>query len=178
MFDDIDNGTFVNFTEADLAIVAILTLSSLLGAARGFTKIEMVSPIRWAVALVAAFLLAEVVASLIPRSWDFVMVDGREYFLRDNYTTLTGMLIFLTVNVILINVVYLMDKREAGNMLFGFAYGIVRGLLIIGALVIIIQASPLSEHPSWTFSSLVEPIHEFTTAFVDSLPGNLGYYLF
>ena len=134
-----------SFTLADVGVLVVLIISSLLAFARGLIK-ETLSVVGWVGAILAVLYLFPF---LQPYTREFVPLD----ILADAITAIT---IFVIALVAISIVSYAIAKRVRDSSLnavdrsLGFVFGLVRGGVVICiAYLILVQLVPPADHPSW-----------------------------
>ena len=134
----------------DYIILAILVISAVMGLVRGLLR-EAIAVITWFLAIVLAWLFAP---SLAP------MLGG---LLKDSELAIWAARTIIFVGVLLlggaVSVVlghYIRVSMFAGmDKFLGFVFGIIRGVVIVGAFTIAIQALRMDEDPRWKNSKLM-----------------------
>lgn len=137
-------------TAVDYVIIAIITLSTLIGLWRGFVR-EALSLLVW----VAAFWLSYALAGTFEphlSSW----ISERSLRLVTAFV-----LLFLLVHVAgfvisrLITALFESVGLSGVNRLAGGGFGLVRGGLLIAALVLVAGMTPLTGEPLWRQSYMI-----------------------
>jgi membrane protein required for colicin V production len=134
----------------DYIILAILVISAVMGLVRGLLR-EAIAVIAWFLAIVLAYIFAP---SLAPK------LGG---LLKDSELAIWAARAIIFVGVLLVggavSVVlghYVRVSMFAGmDKFLGFVFGIIRGVVIVGALTIAIQALRMDEDPRWKNSKLM-----------------------
>src|SRR6187455_1908112 len=134
----------------DYIILAIVIISAVMGLVRGLLR-EAIAVITWFLAIVLAWLFAP---SLAP------MLGG---VLKDSELAIWAARTIIFVGVLLlggaVSVVlghYIRVSMFAGmDKFLGFVFGIIRGVVIVGAFTIAIQALRMDEDPRWKNSKLM-----------------------
>lgn len=151
----------------DLAVIIILLLSAILAFMRGFVH-EVLSVTAWIGAIFA-------VVYGLPQLRPF----GRDMIPNELIADIaTGIVIFLVVLVILSILTKMMSKTIQASALnnldrsLGFVYGLVRGAVILAAVLIIIDWTVAGEpRPGWVQSGKTLPVIESTANIIrDLLP--------
>ena len=149
----------------DLAVLIILLLSALLAFMRGFVH-EVLSVTAWVGAIFAVIYglpeLRHIARNTIPNP---LIADS-----------ITGVMIFLTVLVILSMLTKILSKSIQASALnnldrsLGFVYGLGRGAVIFAAVLIIIDwAVNDTPRPDWVQSAKTLPVIEGTADVIRSV---------
>jgi membrane protein required for colicin V production len=149
----------------DYIILAIIVLSAVMGLVRGLLR-EAIAVITWFLAIVLAWTFA---SSLEP-SLGGVLVGSP---LRIWVARLIIFVFVLLLGGAVATIVghYVRVSMFAGmDKFLGFVFGIVRGVVIVGALTIAIQAMRMDEDPRWQRSRLLP----FATGVADALRSIVG----
>ncbi len=158
-----------NFNWVDYVVLAIFVLSIMAGLARGVIK-EVIAVITWIAAFIISILFSARLASAFTNSSTVQdAINNATTTAGVNPTQSISMLslglsfisLFVATLIVgsLINFVITRVIEGQGvsitNHLFGGVFGILRGLLIILALMFLVQLTPLQEQPWWTQSRFV-----------------------
>lgn len=155
-------------TTVDYLIIALVALSAIVGVARGFLR-EIVALVTWVAALLIAWHYADriepylggLLAPPYVRPW-----AARAILL------IGVLLIGAGVGAILSHLVRLSLFRGTDRFL-GFLFGVARGIVIFGVLVLVCQALRLDEERWWRGSMLL-PYGEHAASALRSLVGDTG----
>lgn len=137
-------------TAVDWIIVAIIGLSVLVGLWRGLIR-EAMSLAVWLAAIVAAILFGHRVAGLF-EAW-IELPSAR--------IALGHVAVFLLVLVVGSLLTWAVGQavRSSGlsgtDRLFGLGFGLLRGVAIIAALILVLGYTPLPQDPWWRESRLI-----------------------
>jgi membrane protein required for colicin V production len=143
---------------ADLVILILLTISSLVGLVRGLVK-EVLSLVNWVVALAVAFIFKSSLAAALP------FPDSASPVVRE--LGAAGLLFFATLilGVILVHALGELIKATGltgTDRILGFGFGLVRGLVIVLAALIFLPAlMPVAESSWWSESTLIPGFLQF-----------------
>lgn len=156
----------------DYAILAIIAISILIGALRGFIK-EVFSLLVWATAFLVAYYFAGDVADL--------MVDA--VTLPSARTAMGFAGLFITVLLVggLIN--YLLGKLvettglSGTDRLLGGVFGAARGLALVVVMLLVAGFTPIPEDPWWQQSKTIERILPLVHWSAEWLPENVSEHL-
>jgi len=164
----------MQFEWVDIVIIVVIAFSALMGILRGFIK-EILSLICWIVAFAVAFhfqawgaelgLLKQHIGSSELRSWaSFIGI-----FI---VTLLVMSIIAMTIN-------HLFQKTGITGVdrLLGLAFGVLRGTLIIGAVVAVVSMTSLPTQRWWQASALVGYFTPVANMIKDVLPERIASQL-
>lgn len=161
-------------TGLDLAIIGTIALSAVLAFARGIVR-SLIGFAAWIAGFVLAIAFAPIVAPFLPASPDYPLLPH----------ALAFVLIFLLALVVGALVAWPLRAviHKAGLAFvdrgLGFVFGIVRGVLVVLAFVLIAGLSTLPERDWWQNSWLAPPFEAAALALKPWLPpawaGRLRY---
>lgn len=136
---------------ADWTIVGILTVSSLISIKRGFVK-EAISLAIWGIALFVSVVFHERMAVLMQQAVEsaslryllsFVALFAATFVVGSMVKYLVGELVKMT-------------GLSGTDRLFGMAFGMARGVIVVMALLILVpMAFPVNQDVWWQQSSLI-----------------------
>ena len=149
----------------DYIILAILIISAVMGLVRGLLR-EAVAVITWFLAIVLAWSFASSLEPLLGG----VLVGSPLRIWAARAVIFVGILLLGgAVSVVLGH--YVRVSMFAGmDKFLGFVFGIVRGVVIVGAFTIAVQALRLDEDRSWERSKLMP----YAIGVADALRGIVG----
>ena len=153
----------------DYIILAILIVSSIMGLVRGLLR-EAIAVITWFLAIVLAWVFAPSLESLLGG----ILQDSPAMRLwAARIIIFVGILLLGgAVSVVLGH--YVRVSMFAGmDKFLGFVFGIIRGVVIVGAFTIAIQALRMDEDPRWKNSRLMP----YAIGVADALRGIVGEQL-
>ena len=138
-------------TVVDVVVIFVICLSALFSLLRGFVK-EAISLATWIIAIWLAATFAPKLAAMLPLSIESEAVRQAVGF---------GVLFILSLMLgALINVLVSKVVKKTGlsgaDRIFGVAFGVFRGGLIIVVFVVIGGMTPLPEADWWQSSVLLE----------------------
>lgn len=149
----------------DYIIVAIIIISAVMGLVRGLLR-EAVAVITWFLAIVLAWSFA---SSLEPLLGGILVGSPLRIWAARAIIFVGVLLLGGAVAVILGH--YVRVSMFAGmDKFLGLVFGIVRGVVIVGAFTIAIQALRMDEDPRWKRSRLLP----YAGAVADALRGVVG----
>jgi len=149
---------------ADYAVLAIVTISILVGAIRGFVK-EAFSLFVWAAAFLVAFQYSDALAMLLENDIELPSVR----------TSLAFAGLFLSVLLVGGLLTYLVGKlvEKTGlsgtDRLLGGVFGGARGLALVLAIMLVAGLTPVPQDPWWQQSRTIQslmPLAEWAAQFL------------
>lgn len=161
-----------NLNWADIGIISILVLSGLISLMRGFVR-EAISLATWIVAAWVAICFAPLLAEYLVK---YVHTPS----LR---TVAAFVILFIVVLIVggLINAVFSQLVEKTGlsstDRLLGFIFGVARGVLLVGVLVLLGNISGLNQDPWWSGSQLIpqfQGLAQWLQSFVPTQIHNLS----
>jgi membrane protein required for colicin V production len=164
------NKTHVSLmTVVDIVIIVVISLSALFSVLRGFVK-EAISLASWVVAIWLAVTFAPRLAELLPPSIESEAVRQAIGF---------GVIFILTLMVgAIVNKLTSQVVKKTGlstaDRLFGIAFGIARGGLIIVIFVVIGGMTPLTDTDWWQSSVLLQWFEQAAMVAQEYLPEDLN----
>jgi len=149
----------------DYIILAILIISSVMGLVRGLLR-ESIAVITWFLAIVLAWSFAPSLEHLLGG----VLEGSPMRIWAARAIIFVGILLLGgAVSVVLGH--YVRVSMFAGmDKFLGFVFGIIRGIVIVGAFTIAVQALRMDEDPRWKNSRLMP----YAIGVADALRGIVG----
>jgi membrane protein required for colicin V production len=149
----------------DYIILAILIISSIMGLVRGLLR-EAIAVITWFLAIVLAWSFAPSLEHLLGG----VLEGSPMRIWAARAIIFVGILLLGgAVSVVLGH--YVRVSMFAGmDKFLGFIFGIIRGVVIVGAFTIAVQALRMDEDPRWKNSRLMP----YAIGVADALRGIVG----
>jgi membrane protein required for colicin V production len=149
----------------DYIILAILIVSSIMGLVRGLLR-EAIAVITWFLAIVLAWSFAPSLEHLLGG----VLEGSPMRIWAARAIIFVGILLLGgAVSVVLGH--YIRVSMFAGmDKFLGFVFGIIRGVVIVGAFTIAVQALRMDEDPRWKNSRLMP----YAIGVADALRGIVG----
>ena len=139
----------------DYAVLAIVGFSVLLGVIRGLVR-EVIALASWAVAFVAASAYGGAVAPLLAQQ----IPD-------DNWRALAAVVALFFVVLVVMNIVAMLASKlikSAGlgveDRCFGSVFGLLRGVLVVLAMVLAAGLTVLPRQPVWKDAMLAAPLEK------------------
>jgi membrane protein required for colicin V production len=149
----------------DYIILAILIMSALMGLVRGLLR-EAIAVITWFLAIVLAWNFGP---SLEPHLGGVLVGSPLRIWAARALIFVGVLLLGGAISVIVSN--YVRVSMFAGlDKFLGFVFGIIRGIVIVGAFTIAVQALRMDEDPSWKRSKLMP----YAIGVADALRGIVG----
>jgi membrane protein required for colicin V production len=152
----------------DYIILAIIVISAVMGLVRGLLR-EAIAVITWFLAIVLAWIFAPSIEHLLGG----VLVGSPMRIWAARTIIFVGVLLLGgAISVVLGH--YVRVSMFAGmDKFLGFVFGIIRGIVIVGAFTIAIQAMRMDEDPRWKNSRLMP----YASGVADALRGIVGEQL-
>lgn len=156
-------------TVVDVVVIFVIFLSALFSLIRGFVK-EAISLATWIIAIWLAATFAPKLAAALPNSLESEAVRQAVGF---------GVLFVLTLMVgALVNMLVAQVVKKTGlssaDRIFGVAFGILRGGLIIIVFVVIGGMTPLPETDWWQSSVLLQWFESAAIVIQEYIPDDLN----
>jgi membrane protein required for colicin V production len=149
----------------DYIILGILVISAIMGLVRGLLR-EAVAVVTWFLAIILAWYLA---GSLEPYLGGVLVGSPLRIWAARSIIFVGILLLGGAVGVVLGH--YVRVSMFAGmDKFLGFVFGIVRGVVIVGAFTIAIQALSMDQDPKWKNSRLLP----YAISVADALRGIVG----
>lgn len=151
-------------TYIDYILIAVLAFSAIISVLRGFVR-EMMAILSWIVSLWVAWHFYSTLA---------VLLSG--YISKEGLRAPAAFLILFVVTMILGGLVnflcgQLVDKTglSGTDRILGLGFGLLRGVLVVGILILVVRFTPLTELPVWKESRLVPafmPVEKWLQSFL------------
>lgn len=149
----------------DYIILAIVIVSAVMGLVRGLLR-EAIAVITWFLAIVLAWTFGP---SLEPHLGGILVNSPLRIWAARAIIFVGILLLGGAISVIVSH--YVRVSMFAGmDKFFGFVFGIIRGVVIVGAFTIAVQAMRMDEDPSWKRSRLMP----YAIGVADALRGMVG----
>lgn len=149
----------------DYIILAIVIISAIMGLVRGLLR-EAIAVITWFLAIVLAWSFGP---SLEPHLGGVLVGSPLRIWAARALIFVGILLLGGAVSVIVSH--YVRVSMFAGvDKFLGFVFGIVRGIVIVGAFTIAVQAMRMDEDPTWKRSKLLP----YASGVADALRGMVG----
>ena len=152
----------------DYIILAIIVISAVMGLVRGLLR-EAIAVITWFLAIVLAWVFAPSLEPLLGG-----ILDGSPVRIWAARTIIFVGVLLLGGAVSVVLGHYVRVSMFAGmDKFLGFVFGIIRGVVIVGAFTIAVQAMRMDEDPRWKNSRLMP----YASGVADALRGIVGEQL-
>ena len=154
---------------ADAGIFGLIAFSVVVGLMRGFIR-EALSLVIWVAAIAIAYLAFRPVAELLA---DLIALPSARY-------ATAFILVMIGVLVLGAVVSYLFGQlvEKTGftgtDRFLGLIFGLARGAVVVGLLVMLAGLTPLPADPWWKESSLIPHFQRWVLQFRDQLPPDIG----
>lgn len=139
-----------NLLMVDYIVLGIIGLSVLISLWRGFMR-EVLSLAAWVVAFLVAFIFADTGATYLAKH---ISVPSVRIILSFGGLFLITLFIGGLINVVVSQLVKSTGLSGTDRMV-GIVFGLVRGVAIIGLLVLLAGLTPLPNDPWWNESLLL-----------------------
>ena len=140
-------------TVLDHAVLIIIALSILLSVIRGLVR-EVLALLAWAVAFIAASLLAADAAPLLPAG----IPDERLRVLVGFGGVFLAVLLVTSLLAMFASKLVKSAGLGVEDRVLGGAFGLARGLLVVLVLVLLAGLTSLPRQPVWRESALTGPL--------------------
>lgn len=149
----------------DYVILAIVILSAVMGLVRGLLR-EAIAVVTWFLAIVLAWSFGP---SLEPHLGGILVGSPLRIWAARAIIFVGILLLGGAISVVVSH--YVRVSMFAGmDRFLGFVFGIVRGIVIVGAFTIAVQALRMDEDPAWKRSKLMP----YAIGVADALRGIVG----
>ena len=152
----------------DYAVIAVLGFSLLVGILRGVLR-EMILLAGWIAAFVLATTFAGRLIPLMPVSLGPMLAPPLAYLV-----IFIGVLLIAGFLALLLTLLARSAGMGALNRLMGAGFGVVRGLLVVLALVLVGGMTPLPREPFWKNAVSSGAFETAIVALRPFLPDELG----
>ncbi len=155
-------------TVVDVVVIFVIFLSALFSLIRGFVK-EAISLATWIIAIWLAATFAPKLAAVLPNSIESEAVRQAVGF---------GVLFVLTLVIgaiinTLINQLVKKTGLSGADRIFGVAFGVLRGGLIVIVFVVIGGMTPLPDTDWWQSSTMLQWFESAAIVIQDYIPQDL-----
>jgi membrane protein required for colicin V production len=156
----------------DYALIAIITLSVLIGVWRGFVK-EAFSLAVWVAAFLVAFQFSGAVAEFMENS--ISLPSARTALAFGGLFVLTllvgGLLTYLVGKMV--------EKTglSGTDRLLGGIFGVARGLILVLMLIIVAGLTPIPRDPWWQESETIQALAPLAEWMASLLPDSIRDYI-
>ena len=159
-------------TVVDVVVIFVIFLSALFSVIRGFVK-EAISLATWIIAIWIAATFASKLSAALP---DNIESEAVRQAIGFGVLFVLSLMVGALVNTL---VSHLVKKTglSGADRIFGVAFGVLRGALIIVVFVVIAGMTPLPETEWWQSSVLLEWFENAAMVIQEYIPEdvNLSY---
>ncbi len=149
----------------DIAIIGLILISVLVGFIRGFTK-ELMSIVAWVVSIYLAFNFYEPAAKYFSQ---FVNQEILSNIIGGGAIFVVSLFIFSLIGYLISKAVSASGIKGTDRVL-GAVLGVVRGVLIIGFLIVISSIFNVQNREVWQQSQLIDHFEPVATIINSVLP--------
>lgn len=153
---------------ADFCIIGILILSTIMSFARGFVK-ESISLLTWVTAIWIGLKFSPMLADLMKNQVDTPSVRLIASFL---ILFIAVLLIGGLLNYIISHIVH-KTGLTGTNRLIGMVFGLARGILVVGLIVLLANHTAFPKDPWWQNSALIPKFEPVANTISKFLPDKL-----
>lgn len=158
---------------ADIAILAILALSTLFGLLRGFV-LEAFSLLRW----IAAFWVAWAFGHRVAAFYGAWLDEPTARILAGYVTCFVGVLVVGSLLGLLVRKLAYGLHLRAGDHFLGMLFGLARGLILVSFVVLMLGFTVVPREAGWWRQSrLLPPFEEGATWVAQAMPPGVSHYL-
>jgi membrane protein required for colicin V production len=156
-------------TVIDIAVLAVVAISVLLGVMRGLVR-EVLALVAWVAAFLLSNFLAPEAAKLLPQG-----MGSEEVRLLASYVVVfIIVLVALSVLAILASKLVKVVGLGASDRVVGGVFGFVRGVLVVMILVLLAGLTALPRQPAWRNGMLSGPLEAVAGHVKAWLPADLA----
>ena len=156
-------------TVVDVVVIFVIFLSALFSLIRGFVK-EAISLATWIIAIWLAATFAPKLAAALP---DSIQSEAVRQALGFGVLFVATLMLGTLVNT-LVNHLVKKTGLSSADRIFGVAFGLLRGGLIIVVFVVIGSMTPLPETDWWQASSLLQWFESVAMVLQDYVPADMN----
>ncbi|MGH8183161.1 MAG: CvpA family protein [Rhodanobacteraceae bacterium] len=158
---------------ADIAILAVLLVSVLIGLMRGLVW-EVLSLVRWVAAFWVAFVFGAQVGALYG-SW---LHEPAARIVAGSITCFVGVLVAGGLVAWAVRRMVTWSGLRGGDSLLGMAFGLVRGLLLVTFVVLMLGFTSIPREAAWyRQSTLLPAFQNGATWLAGALPPEVAHYM-
>jgi membrane protein required for colicin V production len=162
----------VNLSTLDLILLGVLLLSALVGVWRGLT-FEVLSLAGWVAAYIAAQVLNPWVAAQLPVGAPGSAINHGAAFAL----TFIAVLIVWALLARLVRALVHATPLSGLDRLFGAAFGVLRGLVLLLAVATLVLLTPAKTSPTWQQSQIAQALGMALRHLKPLLPDDLAQHL-
>lgn len=154
-----------NLNWADYVIIAILTFSVVVGLLRGFIR-EVLTIVVW----VLAFYIAIAYASTVSAALSTTIVNASMRYIVSFVLLLICMLFIGAIINYLMGKIIKTTGLSGTDRVLGLGFGLIRGVLLIGVLVMFAMHTTLIDDPWWKESQTIGQFEQVGDSIKSFLP--------
>lgn len=154
---------------ADIAILSVIGVSVFIGILRGFVR-EVLSIVAWVLAFWVAILFSSTLAGLLVNVIDVPSLRSAAAFL----ILLIGTLLVGAIVNFLIGRLIVSTGLSGTDRMLGVVFGVARGIVIVGVLVVLAHATPLPRDPWWQESMFLPYFDRLASFAIGWLPDSIA----
>ena len=152
----------------DYTILVVIGLSALVGLLRGFVR-ETVSLLVWIAAFWLAMTYGATVASYLA---DYIHQPSLQVVTAFVLLFVAVLLVGVVINYLLAGLLKKAGLRISDRVL-GVIFGLARGGLVVGLVMMLVEFTPLVDSSSWRQSAIVELVQPMLAHVHKVLPSEL-----
>ena len=149
----------------DYIILAIVVISAIMGLVRGLLR-EAIAVITWFLGIVLAWMFADSLAAHLGG----VLENSPMRIWAARVVIFVGVLLVGGAVSVIVGHYVRVSMFSGLDKFLGFVFGIIRGVVIVGAFTIAIQTLRMDEDPRWKSSRLLP----YAEGVADALRGIVG----
>lgn len=153
----------------DIVILSVIGVSVFISVCRGFVR-EVLSIVTWVVAFWVAFLFTPALAGHLVNVIEVPSLRSATAFLL----LLIGTLILGAIVNYVVGRLIVRTGLSGTDRLLGIVFGVARGIIIVGILVLLAHATPLTQDPWWQESVLLPRFDRLTSFALAWLPDSIA----
>jgi len=156
-------------TWMDLAIIATICISIIIGLIRGFVR-EVLSVTAWVIALWATIVFSDNVAG-----WLSSYIDSKAVIMGVSFSAvfLSVLIAFTIINFLIFHIVKV-TGLSGTDRLIGMVFGGLRGVLLIGILILVAHYFSFTKEVWWKQSQLIPYFKPMSTWIMNFIPKDFG----
>lgn len=161
-------GSLTGLNWADYGILVILLMSIGMSFARGFVK-ESISLITWIAAIWVGLKFSPMLAEILKTSITTPSIRLIASFLA---LFLTVLILGGLINFIISHIVH-KTGLSGTNRLIGMVFGLARGVLVVGLIILLANHTAFPQDPWWQASALIPKFEPVANTISKLLPDKL-----
>lgn len=149
----------------DYIIIAILVVSAIMGLVRGLLR-EAIAVVTWFLAIVLAWSFA----STLEPHLGGILVGSPSRIWAARVIIFVGVLLIGSAVAVILGHFVRVSMFSGMDKFLGFVFGLIRGVVVVGAFTIAVQALQMDTDPSWKRSRLMP----YASSVADALRSVVG----